>query len=193
MNCTVWFSSVSSRIAGFRANKDYIHNFLSSIWKLSHRSFGHISKPDRIGGMSVSSITSRTLNNKEFSISSVGASALRPSCAHRHILHDNIASRALSCSWSSWDEGHHRFTSFSTHASRGSRVPHGPSSDTESQPLPSGSANESSLSSGGYPPTNDGASAPAKYSPLHMNIEEFCCKIIPTEDEKKVKQDVVEG
>ena len=139
--------------------------------------------------MSVSSITSRALNNKELCISSAGTSALRPSFSHRHIPHD-IASRALSCSWSAWDEGHHRFPSFSTHASRGSRVPHGPSSDTESQPLPSGSADGSS---GGSSPSNGDSSAPAKYSPLHMNIEEFCCKIIPTEDEKKVKQEVVEG
>lgn len=31
-----------------------------------------------------------------------------------------------------------------------------------------------------------------KYSPLHYNVEDFCQRIVPTEDEKKVKHQIVE-
>eukprot|EP00195_Chlamydomonas_chlamydogama_P017015 CAMPEP_0202894832 /NCGR_PEP_ID=MMETSP1392-20130828/4140_1 /ASSEMBLY_ACC=CAM_ASM_000868 /TAXON_ID=225041 /ORGANISM="Chlamydomonas chlamydogama, Strain SAG 11-48b" /LENGTH=516 /DNA_ID=CAMNT_0049579635 /DNA_START=427 /DNA_END=1974 /DNA_ORIENTATION=- len=40
---------------------------------------------------------------------------------------------------------------------------------------------------------NPGAQPPrAKYSPLHLNVEQFCQQIVPTESEKKVKAQVVE-
>ena len=37
-----------------------------------------------------------------------------------------------------------------------------------------------------------GSAAPPRFSPLHVNIEEFCRKLAPTEDEKKVKSIVIE-
>ena len=70
-------------------------------------------------------------------------------------------------------------------------MPHEPSPDTDPQPQSHNSADVASSTSEGSPPSL--ASAPAKYSPLHNNIEEFCHKIVPTEDEKKVKQEVIEG
>ncbi len=45
----------------------------------------------------------------------------------------------------------------------------------------------------GPPPPSTEKQPRSSYSPLHHNVEEFCQRIVPSEDEKKIKQSVIEG
>lgn len=66
----------------------------------------------------------------------------------------------------------------------------------DQQPSPSQSPTSTAAASAvPLPPPASAAPAAAAapmYSPLHVNIEEFCRKLAPTEDEKKVKSIVIE-